>query len=669
MKRIKANNNNLFARQIDFNGEIEFYLNGKTIPALKGDTILSALLATGINSAGTHLGYELALDEYLNLPISLLKQDESEDFCAPIDKMPAVNGNKYLIKGAKKGFSLADFLPKFGKKTKSSLNIDFDNNFDLDCQPPLNKNNKIEQIEIELLIVGGGIAGLSAAKYAAFLGKNLLLLEKNPWLGGDAILFGNQAGEEKPQNIIEQAIKALKKSKTAQIKTNCEVIALNDNIALARHIYIHKGQIFQKFLRIKAKKIVLATGCDDRLPLFFGNRLRKSLPLNSAFRLLFAYGLIPNDGTIIIGNNNIIYNYALLAGNAGAKIEKIIDNRIEPKSRFIEFAKSYGIKFEPGLLPLELASAKNSDNLELKLGLAWQERTNKIISQSADNIILSGGWLANLSLWHQAGGEIEPLNKPFGLRARGEVKNIVLAGSNTGWQNNLAIIQSAKEAINSLFRKKTAIIVEKQIDELFESPIGELPISNHKELQGGVRYFDYGNSLICENFAKTKKLFAVKNNKRGFLLNKRAFSLGDVSSLIIDRKLPLAQFEQAIKERIVTMPFLCSDIFVQADKGAKKEKNLPLIPGFLQGRFGEICELWEIKSLEGVAYEIGQLIFANSDIHDPEQALGIIVDAKEGRNIALINKEKANLGQQISLFSQGGHSPALLIKRMIKAKL
>ncbi len=665
MERLSNIKNNPFiGQQINLEKPISFLVNNIKIEGFEGDCVLSAILASGFDCAGTHLSFPIALDEYLNLPVSLITKGTELDITAPVQRMPAINGAVYNIEGVNAGTKISNLIRRLKNERINSLNINFDEG-KIDFYPPT-KQVDIKQISVELLIIGGGLAGLSAAKYGATICNDILLLEQQNLLGGDAILFGNNSDDENPEKLVKDLVKSIRKAKNIKIKASSAVIKLKDNIALVQRLSVFRGKLKQEFFEVSAKKIVLATGCVDRLPIFNGNRICKSFGLGSIYRLASSYGIFPKGQSSIITNNNAAYRMALLAADAGAKIEKIFDARIEPKSRFIEFAKSYGIKLETGLMPIELKISDDKKQLHLEMGLVWEDRFGKKSTLNVDNIILSAGWLANLDLWLQAGGNVISSESPSGIKTQGKLKNISLAGSNSGWRSNFAIMQSGAEAINYLFRKKTSDIVEKRIDTLFETPIGSALIYKENILDAAPKYYDFGNSFICKHSAKNNNIWSnisLSNKIINYdILNNKAFSLGDICALNNISKLSKLQFEQIVKERAIKGEKLFSTIQEPYDVKLTKAKSVTNIPNYLQERYGKDAEVWEITSLENVSFEVGQLIFANSDISNPEQALGSVIYQSNEFCVALIAKHKAIVGQQISIYTSGGHSLAKLLK-------
>ncbi len=669
MRRIKTNGK-FCARLIDRNKPIEFYLNGLKIKALKGDSVLSALLAANIEQAGKYFDFPIVLDEYLALPVTYLGKNGEKKIITTIEKMPAINGAKYFIKGMKGQTLSSKFIKKLTKGEEKSLNIDL---FNYDFSIGRNfANNKKQILEVELLIIGAGLAGLSAANYAGKFCKKILLLEQREIYGGDAVLFGASAQEGKPEQLIENLIEKIKKQKNIDIRNNCTVLDINNNSALVQQIKKKNDELDEEFFVIKAQKIIIATGCRDKIALFHGNRLPNIIGLNSAFRLFYQYGLFPAEKIMIFCNNNFAYRLALLAENEGAKIDKIIDNRIEPHSRFIEFSKSCGIKFATGVEIREISKTKNN-RLKILSNFSFEEfagKKDKFEQYETDNIIISFGFLPNLELWRSVGGEIYLAAKETNIEilpAKKRVKNIALAGSNAGYKSHLSTMQSGIEAVNYLFGKKKNKIIEQEIDPIFESPMGGVAISDYRPINGAGKYLDFTNSLALIRAKEKKSIFTnlAKNkfNSEIDLLNLRALSVGDIFSLFLISFIGQDLFTQLIKERALVNSEKRIKFIKQKKKEQKKEKKLELVPNYLIDRFAKKQIICEIKSLEGEIFAIGQLIFVNSDINDPEKAIGVILAKNKASYLALIAKDSAIIMRQVSVNYARGHSPAIIIDK------
>ncbi len=681
-KRLKEGEKSIFSGiLINRLKPINFKLNGLEIKAFEGDSILSGAIVNNIISAGTHKGHELALDETLSLPIIQIdKSYNSENLqpqdILPIERTPAINNAQYISIGSKISSPLSKFVKNIQKRNINSLGINF--NETLPVSQPWLDQQADENLSADLIIIGAGVAGMSAASHAANSKKNVILLEQRPYCGGDAILFGHSADEENPKDIIQRLKHNIDKAKNIRLMTSSKAIDIKKNIVRVHSVELINGRATSKIYLIKTKKIILASGCDDRLPIFPGNRMAGTISMCSAFHLAYAYGAWPTNLTsaasAITTSNNIAYRFATLALDAGATIDKIIDTRLEPNSRFAQFAKAYGIKTETGLKPEKITLDSGSNMLNLHSCLTHGNETAKFSPIKATNIIIAGGWMPRLFLWQIASGKVEPIKGSYGLKATGDLSNIALAGSCANLSSTNAACQSGINAFNSLFRRKTTKIIDKRIDPIFETLGDNISINIIDDATLAPHYYDRANSLTCQsnatnqnNIISTKFLHKLTKapNKIRFdeILNEKTLSLADLSTAYILKKLPASDFSDIARQRVIIAENLCQTKLKEKKQTRKKparkrRKNSIIIPNYLEGRFGEKAKLWEISNSEKTQFEIGSLIYTNSDNNEPLLAIGVIVNNLEDKNIALISASIDQPEHQISIFSYQGHKLA-----------
>ncbi len=672
-KRLQKNEKSiLFGKQINRLKAIKFKLNGNEIKAFEGDSVFSAAIANSITCAGTHKGHDLALDDTLSLPIAHISANISSKDYLPIERTLAIDGAKYITLGGKKSTGFTKILNKVKSKTTLSLGVNFDDP-NLFNEPWLNQEVD-ENINVDLLIIGAGVAGMSAAAHGANSTRKILLVEERAYCGGDAILFGNSSDEENPIEIISSLEKTIKTAKNIDLLTSSKAINITKNIVLVHKVEIKNNKAVGSIVQVKAKKIILATGCSDRLPIFSGNRVAGTMGLTSAFHLAYAFGVWPNEistnTSAIISTNNIAYRFATLAADAGVKFEKIIDSRVDPNSRFIHFAKAYGIKTETGLKPKKITIDNSSDHLKLHVCLTLDETNTSFSPIKAKNIIIAGGWMPRLFLWQLSGGKITPTEGSFGLKAKGELNNIALAGSCANWSSTKAVCDSGINAFNLLFKRKTTSIVEKRIDPIFETLGGFTPITINKDNELAPQYYNYGKTLVYQGNSATnnilKNLYKInKNFPLDEIIAEKSLSLGDLSSAYVLRKLSIDDFDEIALERSIIALNICQSGIEQRNKPAKRKEKFLKIPNYLEGRFGENSSAWEISAPDEILFETGSLIFTNSTNNDPMQAIGVILGQRDNKNIALLSEKAAQSKQQLSILSNNSHHIAKVKKEYI----
>ncbi len=120
-------------------------------------------------------------------------------------------------------------------------------------------------------MIGGGLAGMSAALEAAKHGAKIVLIERRPSLGGNAGFFGATGDEEAPEAISARLRSALADAGIT-VLLQAEAFGLSDEAVQVHQIGVEDGVPLGRVLAIDASRIVIATGVLERLPIFAGNR-------------------------------------------------------------------------------------------------------------------------------------------------------------------------------------------------------------------------------------------------------------------------------------------------------------------------------------------------------------------------------------------------------------
>jgi sarcosine oxidase subunit alpha len=178
----------------------------------------------------------------------------------------------------------------------------------------------------EVVVVGGGIAGLSAALHAAQAGAEVWLIEKEDTPGGR--IQYDTSKFQLPDSDTRQYGFDIAKKLTQEVMqlTNCRVItaatafAWYDEDILA---VVRDGELWE----MKPKRVVVATGSYENPMVFENNDLPGIFLAGGLQRLMHRDLIRPGSTAVVVTNNDRGYGLSHQLVDAGVAVAAIIDNR------------------------------------------------------------------------------------------------------------------------------------------------------------------------------------------------------------------------------------------------------------------------------------------------------------------------------------------------------
>ena len=179
---------------------------------------------------------------------------------------------------------------------------------------------------------------------------------------------------------------------------------------LTDHIEVSKrnNKVRQRLLKIRAKKVITATGSIER-PLIFNNNDRPGILLSSAIKkYVDFYGVKSGEKIILFTNNDTAYETALSLNDKGIKVEAIIDIRNENDSELIKSVKNLNIKIFNNHTIVDTVGYKRINKVSImELSKDGTSVVGKKININCDCLGMSGGWTPAVHLFTQSGGKLK----------------------------------------------------------------------------------------------------------------------------------------------------------------------------------------------------------------------------------------------------------------------
>ncbi|MEM1695713.1 MAG: FAD-dependent oxidoreductase [Desulfurococcaceae archaeon] len=202
-----------------------------------------------------------------------------------------------------------------------------------------------EKLEADLLIVGGGPAGLAAALEAASNGLSVVLVDEHFKLGGQLLkqthkffgnveLFGGLRGFQIAEEYARKLIKM----------PNVRILTSSIAYGVFREGVVGVASENTHYL-IKPKALLVATGAQERFIDFPSNDLPGVIGAGGAQTIMNEFGVKPGDRALVVGSGNVglIVSYQLL--QAGVPVEAVVEILPEIGGWFVHAAKirRYGV--------------------------------------------------------------------------------------------------------------------------------------------------------------------------------------------------------------------------------------------------------------------------------------------------------------------------------------
>ncbi|MCP3689496.1 MAG: FAD-dependent oxidoreductase, partial [Gammaproteobacteria bacterium] len=243
----------------------------------------------------------------------------------------------------------------------------------------------------DLLVVGSGPAGLSAALTAAKTGLDVLLVEQDSQLGGDLLNQPIDVSEKQRLDLIAKLEKA-----GARVMTRTTAFGLYDSgvAGLLERVTDHISEPDNhlprhRFWTVRTRQTIIASGALER-NIAFGNNDRPGVMTVSAARAYMnRYAVLPGQGIVVATNNDSAYVTATELAGAGAEVS-LLDARAVIPEPLMALAGSHAVSLRTRSAPLNVRGTRGVNGVDIAV-----EASNGWVvhgAESCDLLLVSGGW-------------------------------------------------------------------------------------------------------------------------------------------------------------------------------------------------------------------------------------------------------------------------------------
>ncbi|GAA0641321.1 sarcosine oxidase subunit alpha family protein [Kutzneria viridogrisea] len=334
--------------RVDRAAPVRFTYDGKRYTGLRGDTLASALIANGV--------LEVAPSSYRGRPRGIVTAGVDEP-----NALVLVDGS--LLPATT--LELHDGLSATGRSGVGRLTDSTDS-----------VRHDKRYVHCDVLVVGGGPAGLAAAQAAGRTGARTILADERTELGGTLLAT-------KGFDLSWPGLAEFPETRVLSRTTAVGYYDQNYVVLAQRNTLWH----------VRAKRVVLATGAHER-PLVFADNDRPGVMLASAVReYVNRYAVAPGQNVVLATTNDSAYQVALDLIAAGITVSAIVDSRPEPPAALVN---QVGVEVITG---------------SAVTGTEGRHRVSAVHigpdrSIPCDLLAVSGGWNPAVHMFSQAQGRV-----------------------------------------------------------------------------------------------------------------------------------------------------------------------------------------------------------------------------------------------------------------------
>jgi methylglutamate dehydrogenase subunit C len=305
----------------------------------------------------------------------------------------------------------------------------------------------------DLLIVGGGPAGLAAALAAGRTGARVILCDEDFRLGGRILAERRRIGNDSATVWLAATLAELAGLPEVRLMPRTTVFGVYDQGTyggiekVGDHLAVPENFApRQRLWRIVARRSLLAAGAIER-PIVFAGNDRPGVMLAGAVRTYInRYGVVPGRRAVIFTTGDDGWRTAADLALAGADVAAVVDARRQIPPAQVAIAAAASIRVIAGGRITATRGSKQISAVEIQM------EDGRFEHVACDLLAVANGWNPTLHLTNHHGGKpvwdktisaFVPGRLPSGMRVAGAANgHLTLAQALTeGAQSGLAAVR------------------------------------------------------------------------------------------------------------------------------------------------------------------------------------------------------------------------------------
>jgi len=346
----------------------------------------------------------------------------------------------------------------------------------------------------DLLVVGGGPAGLIAALGAARSGARVILADEAARMGGQALAERGTIGGQPAAHWADGVIAELAALPNVRLLPRTTVFGRFEGAEfgaverVSDHLAVPlAGQPRQRLWKIHAGRTIMATGATERPIVFDGNDRPGIMLAGAVAAYVNRYGVLPGKRAVLVIAADSGWEVAGDLLDAGVALAAVIDLRgALPAILAIRLDRSGAVVIEGGAV---IAAHGGSAVSGITLANA-NGRTRRI---SCDLVAMAGGWNPNLALAAHL-GERPVWDEALAAYVPSDAGELIPAGAAAGRFGLASALASGAAAL------QTALGHDVAVPAAADAPHGQAAIWQSGPCKG-TAFVDFQHDVTAKDIA------------------------------------------------------------------------------------------------------------------------------------------------------------------------